>query len=39
VSEVARDVLEELFGGVRDLVGSLIVVEWDEEGNKLWSGE
>lgn len=39
MSEVASDVLEELFGGVRDRVGSLIVVEWEEEGKRVGSGE
>lgn len=38
VRETGNDVLDELLGGVCDLVGSLIVVEW-EEGSRLGSGE
>lgn len=38
VREAGRGVLDELFGGVWDLVGSWLVVECDE-GNKVESGE
>jgi hypothetical protein len=38
VKETGSDVLEPLLGGVRDLVGSWLVVEC-EEGSKELSGE
>jgi hypothetical protein len=38
VKEAGKEVLDELLGGVWDLVGSFMVVEW-EEGIRVASGE
>ena len=39
VKEVGKEVLEGLLGGVRERVGSLIVVECDDDGSNAESGD